>query len=253
MKLSIQELFFEKLDSTQLEAKRQLNNFDPDAITCLIAGEQTQGYGRYQRHWLSPAGFENLYCTFYFRLKADFPHLTALTIFLAYTLAKLLESFGFKAEIRWPNDLLIFGKKTAGILCETLIEKDHIQVFLGLGLNLNLNETEIEKIGQPATSLFLESGRKWSRQTVLKALEELFLKNLDRFLKEGLKPFHTQIETLLAYKNQRVEIFDGQNRLEGEILNLNPDGSLKFRDSKNLETKTFYSGELFLKKATKSE
>ncbi len=252
LKLEIENIFLKEVDSTQLQAKREAKNFSPDKITCVVADSQTKGYGRYQRPWISPHGFENLYCTFYFQLPLDFKNLTSISELLSYSIAELLIKKDFSPQFKWPNDILLSQKKLSGVLCETIFEKDKIQVFLGLGLNLNLPEEELAKVDQPATSLSVESQKKWDRNIFLKELESRFLKNLSLFFQQGFASFAIKIEKLLTHKNEPIIFYDGQNKYEGQIIAIKSDGALSFKLKATGEIKTFYSGDLLSSKKPKT-
>lgn len=206
-------IHLDTIDSTQAYAKAHVASFDPSAITCVNAEEQTAGRGRFQRVWVSPKGV-NLYVTFSFTLRSQ--NVSSLAQIMAYTVAAVLKELS--PQIKWPNDVLIHGKKVAGALCETVFDKGSVQCFLGLGLNVNMSD--LEGIDQPASSLFIESGKIWDRAKLLKRLQEEWAKNLELFEREGFSPFHDEMEKILAYKGQRVE------SLGGICHSLTPDGRL---------------------------
>ncbi len=248
LNLEINNIFLKEIDSTQQEAKRRAKDLPKDRITCFVADWQTAGYGRYQRTWLSPANFENLYCTFYFVLPKTVKNITNISELLSYSIAELLTKKDLLPKIKWPNDLLLADKKFCGVFCETSFLEDKIEIFLGLGLNLNMSQEQLAKIDQPATSLLEESKQKWDRDIFLKELETVFLKNLKSFLKNGFSFFALKIEKLLLYKNETIIFYDGQTKYEGQIIGIREDGALNFRLKKTGEIKTFYSGDLITTK-----
>ena len=138
------EIHLDTIDSTNTYAKRECHRFAPDQITCITAEMQTAGRGRFQRKWLSPKGV-NLYTTFYFRLPPQTLHLTSLAQVMAFTLASLLIEEKLHPKIKWPNDLMLNGKKIGGILCETTFHPDFIDIFLGVGLNVNMEKENLLK------------------------------------------------------------------------------------------------------------
>ncbi len=123
------EIRLDLIDSTNTYAKEHAASFPKDRITCVTAEEQSAGRGRYKRKWVSPRGV-NIYATFYFRLPAKTIHLGCLGHVIALSLAACLIQKGFKPKIKWPNDLLVSGKKISGVLCETQFVKDSVDVFL---------------------------------------------------------------------------------------------------------------------------
>lgn len=223
--MEFQDFFFKTLSSTQDWAKEHLDEFDLRKIICITADEQTKGRGRFQRQWVSPPN-KNLYVTFVFRLPAAALHLTSLAQILSLSLAKLLIARHLSPEIKWPNDVRLSHKKLAGILCETSYQKEHVDLFLGIGINVNMGKDDLERIDQPATSLFVETGREWDRKDLLLALKKEFLQDLTLFKEKGFTPFHSALENLLAFKHKEVEIFDGKRTWKGILHSLTFDGQL---------------------------
>lgn len=201
------EIHLDVVDSTNAYAKKHYRSFPKDEITCIAAEEQTAGRGRYQRKWTSPRGM-GLYVTFYLSLPLNTLHLTALTQVLALSFALCLIKMGLKPLLKWPNDILLKNKKVSGVLCETEFEKECVHLFLGIGINVNLSE--VGQIDQPATSLFLETGKMWDKEKVLQELQQQFEKDLKTFQKGGFFPFHKRFEELLAMKGETVRCFDGK-------------------------------------------
>jgi len=217
------EIHLDTIDSTNLYAKKHCAEFPPDQITCITAEEQTAGKGRYNRKWVSPRGV-NIYATFSFRLPANTPHLASLAQVMAFSFASVLIHEGLHPKLKWPNDVQLNGKKLSGVLCETSFHPNHIDLYLGIGINVNLETTE--NIDQPATSLFLETKRKWDKTSLLKKLQKQFASDLEKFKKQGFAPFHQPFENLLAYKGQTVRCFDGKKEWVGICHSLATDGQL---------------------------
>lgn len=219
------EVHFKSIDSTNLYAKQHCKNFPQGAITCITADEQTAGVGRYQRKWVSPKD-AGLYATFYFSLPLSTLHLVSLAQLMALSFSKVLQNEGLKPEIKWPNDVRLHGKKVSGILCETQFHPEHVDIFLGIGINVNLDAETAAKIDQPATSLFIETKKKWDKNEVLKKLQAQFIKDLERFKREGFTPFYKEFDLLLALKGETVRCFDGKKTWVGICHSLTEDGQL---------------------------
>lgn len=226
--VKLKEIHFSSVDSTNAYAKRECGSFDPNLVTCVIADQQTAGYGRRQRAWISPANV-NLYATFYFRLPKATPQLMTLTQVISFSLSRLLIEKKLHPQIKWPNDVQLNGKKVAGVLCETIFHAAFAEIFLGIGLNVNMELADLEKIDQPATSLKIETGHLWRKSILLKDFQERFLTDLERFQQEGFAPFRPQIENLLAYKGKTVQCFDGEKEWVGICESLTEDGRLNLR------------------------
>ena len=133
--------------------------------TVVMAETQTGGKGRMGRVWTSPAGV-NLYCSVILR-PGGMPHeAPQLTFLSAVAVARAIEQISdLKPEIKWPNDVLIGGKKVAGLLNEMSAETDGINfIILGIGVNLNMTAEQFPSdLRHPATSLLLEIGRPVGR------------------------------------------------------------------------------------------
>lgn len=240
-----ENICLDSIDSTNAWAKKKYPQFDPKKITVITAEEQTQGLGRCQRCWLSPQG-EGIYTTFYFQLPIHILHLSSLGHLLCYSLAQVLISENFSPKIKWPNDILLNEKKVAGVLCETLFSKDHIDIFLGIGINISTSQEVLDKIDQPATSLFLETHQIWDKNNILKNLEIQFMNNLEIFKKEGFYPFHAPYENLLAHKGETITCYDGQKKYTGILHSITCDGGLNLLLSDHT-MKTFLAGDINFK------
>lgn len=134
---------------------------DRGDLTLIVAQEQTAGRGQWGRKWHSPKG--QLYVTFvFFRVGAD-------PVLLAEQVQKVLAGIQVEAEIKLPNDLLVEGKKIAGILTERTGDA----VIMGLGLNLDLPASEQEKIDQPAIGIRQVTGVAADREQLIESIAQL--------------------------------------------------------------------------------
>ncbi|MDE3056028.1 MAG: biotin--[acetyl-CoA-carboxylase] ligase [Verrucomicrobiota bacterium] len=180
--MSLHNIHLHQVDSTQEYAKKHYLLFPHDQIVVIYADEQTAGRGTFQKPWHSPVG--NLYATFAFRLPIPFPRLPFLAQCAAQSVAACLIAEGVYPTVKWPNDLLLNGKKVAGVLCEVIQEPSFIAAFVGIGVNLNMESGDLSKVNQPATSLKEETGREWDRDVFLEKLYEQFCSDLRSFFKE---------------------------------------------------------------------
>lgn len=187
---------FDHLKSTNDWSKEHLETFDKESLTIVTADTQTGGRGRYGRKWVSPVG-ENIYASFCFFIDEDQQDPLSLTHLLAISIAKVLENRGIAAQIKWPNDVLVKRKKIAGILCETEYLAPHFGVVIGVGLNVNMDEKTLETVGQPATSLFVETGKNYAVSEILQELSAIFSKDLTLFMDEGFQPFLATFRKLI--------------------------------------------------------
>lgn len=141
------------------------------AGSVVVAEAQTAGRGRHGRAWVSPAA-GGLYVTLVLRPHLALEHIPLLTLTAAVAVAEAVQSVcGISPTIKWPNDLLVNGRKVAGILTEAVSEVEAVDFLLvGLGINVNTTATDLpERPIYPASSLALESGGPQDRKLLLAA------------------------------------------------------------------------------------
>ena len=149
---------FEEITSTQNEFKKILRKHAPPEWSVISAGFQTKGRGRRYKKWFSEAG-KNALFTVYFQPGLEPEHAYFLYQLPAVAITRVLENHGIKnISIKYPNDILVNGKKIAGILNENIIKNKKISSVL-TGIGLNVNQTEFTGHFN-ATSIFLETGKE---------------------------------------------------------------------------------------------
>jgi len=202
------------VDSTNTWAKNHLTTFPQKALVVVSTDDQTAGRGRFKRVWVSPP-HTNLalsYCLPLALLKH--PPATA-PLLLALSARAVLEPLGFQTHIKWPNDLLLQGKKCAGILTETF---DGWMV-IGIGLNVNMPPRALEQIDRPASSLHSVSGQIFS----LSALQQSLTENFHQALQAPFPPFH---HTLWAKPGDLLTFHNFKTTRQVRFLAMQMDGSL---------------------------
>lgn len=220
-------VYFEETDSTNEVAKR-LAREGAEEGTLVVAEAQTKGKGRLGRQWLSPAG-EGLYFTLI--LRPPFPPQRApqMTLIAAVAVARALsEATGLEVKIKWPNDILVNGRKVAGILTEMVADMDRIHyLVVGIGININQEKEAFpSEVAEIATSLRAELGYSLSRLPVLvKCLSELE-RVYEVWLKEGFGPLLAEWKRFSHTLGQWVRVNVGEEIVEGKALEIEEDGSL---------------------------
>lgn len=196
--------------------------------TVVIADAQSAGKGRLGRIWLSPPGV-NLYCSVVLRPAISPVAACQLTFLSVVAVARAIEKCTeLKPQIKWPNDILISGKKVAGLLNEMNAETEKVNfVVLGIGVNLNMRLAQLgETLRHPATSLMEEGGAEVDRvaftRTLLQELDELY----DRFLVEGEAPMRAEWLERSAIKGRRVRVNLGAREITGEVQGVDQFGGL---------------------------
>ena len=213
--------------------------------TLVISEEQTEGKGRLQRVWHSPHQ-GGLWMSLI--VKPDIPPYQAprLTLLTAVAAVLAMREMGVEAGIKWPNDVLVNGKKIAGILTELHAESDQIHsVVIGIGINVNQQpedfSTDIKSI---ATSLAIEKGENLDRviflQSFLAKFEDLYV----TFLAEGFSPIKEQWERYSITIGKRVTATTAQKSLTGYARGINEDGALVVKDEHTNEEQLIYSGDI---------
>jgi BirA family biotin operon repressor/biotin-[acetyl-CoA-carboxylase] ligase len=222
--------FFTETDSTNLRA-RESGEAGAAEGTVVIADRQTAGKGRMGRRWESPPGV-NLYTSVLLRppvLPSDAPQLTFLS---AVAVARAVEeTSGLAPTVKWPNDVLLAGKKVAGLLNEMDAETEGIHyVILGIGVNLNMRADQFPaELRYPATSLALETGRAVSRAAFARSLYRHLDALYDLYLRQGFAPIRAAWEELCDLVGREVEVDQTRRMLRGRVAGLAADGALLVR------------------------
>jgi BirA family biotin operon repressor/biotin-[acetyl-CoA-carboxylase] ligase len=215
-------LYYPAIPSTMNEAKREARGGAAEG-TIVIADQQTGGRGRLGRGWLSPPG--NIALSLIVRPSLE--QLPRLNMVASLATVHCIEKVtGLKAEIKWPNDILIGGKKVCGILIESALRKGSVDwAIIGIGINIDLDASSLP--GLAATSLCYESGHEVSRLELLKCL----LGELERFylaVRRG-EPIHEQWQKRLVTLGKTVRLKSAGVVEEGYAEAVDEDGYLLLR------------------------
>ena len=195
--------------------------------TLVVADCQKAGKGRRGRQWETPAGAAIAMSSL---LRPQLPPEKAsmLTLVMALALAQGVSMVtGLEVKIKWPNDLVVNGKKLSGILTEMSADMDEIHyVVIGTGVNVNLEEFP-EEIRETATSLYLETGKRWNRAEIIARTMEMFEPLYETFEQaKSLAPLKAPYEALLANMNQGVRVLAGENSYTGIARGIDESGCL---------------------------
>jgi BirA family biotin operon repressor/biotin-[acetyl-CoA-carboxylase] ligase len=219
--------YFQSIDSTNSKAY-QLALRGAKEGEIVIAESQVEGKGRLGRRWFSPS-FLNLYLSLILRPPLP-PHRASLiTLMAAVATADAIQNYsGLFPQIKWPNDVLLGGRKVAGLLSEIQSEMDRIHfVILGIGVNLNMEEKMFPKeIQNTATSLKREKGETVSRKdfllSLLTALEDWY----EAFLKEGGHPVLEAWRGRAQIEGKHINVSSMGENLSGVAVDIDSDGAL---------------------------
>lgn len=217
--------YFASVSSTMDIAKEAAREGDTEG-TIVIADGQTAGRGRLGREWVTPAGSSIALSVI---LRPDLHHLSGLTMMASLAVVHSIEkTTSLQPTIKWPNDVLIGGKKACGILIDSDLRGEEVDwAVVGIGVNVNLEVSHFPEIAALATSLSTELGRQVSRLEVLCSLltelEQLYLA-----LREG-KPIHEEWRRRLETLGKRVRVTSGDLVQEGVGESVDTEGNLLLR------------------------
>ena len=223
--------YVDSTGSTNTDAKRYAEEGDPHGTT-VVADMQTAGKGRRGRKWQSPSGI-NTYFTIL--LKPDFApdKASMLTLVMALSVAEAIEEVTeLKAEIKWPNDIVVNKKKVVGMLTEmsTTPEMDEIQyVVVGVGVNVNMGSIEEfpDEIRETATSLRIESGKQINRAVLVEHILERFEQNYEKFEQTlDLSGLLDAYQSHLVNVDTQVRVLDPAGEYTGTSHGINTTGEL---------------------------
>ena len=221
--------FHESLPSTNTLAF-QLAADGAEHGEVVITEQQTAGKGRRGRTWVSPAG-KNLYFSAILRPELPPQRASELTLVAAVALAEELREAGADAQIKWPNDVLVEGRKVAGILTELSAEPDQVHfVVLGVGVNLNTGpEDWPAELADTATSLARVTDERVHRALFTASLWNRLEEWLDLHHEVGFEPVRERWKELSCTVGQEVRVHTGRSELRGVAEDIDVDGALRVR------------------------
>ncbi|WP_455218920.1 bifunctional biotin--[acetyl-CoA-carboxylase] ligase/biotin operon repressor BirA [Kaarinaea lacus] len=234
-----------EIDSTNSYLSKQRASNADAGMTCL-AEVQSAGRGRRGRTWISPLG-GNIYLSQLWRFNSGPAQLSGLSLAAAIAVVRVIHQFGIKdAGLKWPNDVLIDGKKLAGILLEINGESNGpTNVVVGVGVNVRLPVALQQEIDQPVTSLEVILGRSIERnQFVAQLVCELF-EVYERFSERGFSAFVDQWHDLDVYLHKRINLMMPTGNIQGINRGVNQSGSLQVEY--NGQIYSYQSGELSIR------
>ena len=235
--------YYEQLDSTNTKAS-ELALEGAELGTVVVAGCQTAGKGRRGRTWESPSE-DNIYMSILLRPEFEADRAPMVTLVMAYSVARVLRENGFAdVQIKWPNDLVLSGKKVCGILTEMYLQGTAIDyIVVGVGVNVNTSVFS-EELVDKATSLFLECGKLSDKEQLIVDIVERFTEMYDRFIEAGdLEFLQDAYNAILVNKNREVRILEPGNEYTAYALGINEKGELMVRLQDGTE-KNVYAGEV---------
>lgn len=253
--------YFDSVDSTNDAAARWVEDGALN-LSLVVADEQTKGRGRLGRRWFTPAGAALAFSlvlrpeSLYLDQKDSFDKIeipitiARLTALGTIAVCSALQAeLGLDSDIKWPNDVLLAGRKVCGSLAEAHWHGERLQaVILGVGINVAPNSLPPERhLLFPAAYLEAALGQAVDRWQLLVAIIEQLLDWLPRLASPEFLSFW---ENHLAYRDEYVRLIrDGSPVIEGQLLGLDSQGALRLRTLDGQEI-AFQSGEVHLRRLT---
>lgn len=235
--------YLDKTDSTNIQARKLADSGAPHG-TLVVADKQEGGKGRRGRNWESPSGV-GIWMSLLLRPQISSVSASMLTLVMAMAAGRgIRETTGLECMIKWPNDLVLNQKKICGILTEMSTELMEIQnVVIGAGINVCQEEFP-EEIRATATSLYLESGKKFRRSDMIAAIMKAFETYYDQFvLTEDMSGLMEEYNRCLVNRDREVCILAPSGEFRGVAEGINKNGGLEVRLADGSKTEVI-SGEV---------
>lgn len=241
---------YHSLESTNSKAKRMAME-NASEWTVICADLQTRGRGRYHRKWHSPAGL-GLYFSVILRPQIDLKFLNMINMRAALVIREILQTKltqvdlqnEYPVQLKWPNDILVDGKKICGILLESEILNAEVNyLILGIGINLNHRRRDFPlELQETATSLKLLTKQNWETSQFLNKVLPKLQQKIILDQEAGFRNVILEYQKYLAFKNQVVEIKIQNQSIKGCIKGIDPYGYLLLEQGN--ETRTISTGDI---------
>jgi BirA family transcriptional regulator, biotin operon repressor / biotin---[acetyl-CoA-carboxylase] ligase len=241
--------YYEEIGSTNDEAFRLGLAGVPEG-TALIAEKQNAGKGRLQRVWHSPAG-KNIYTSIILRPKIESARAPQISILAGVAVAETLDSYcPDRIKLKWPNDVLIDGKKVCGILSQAKIAANELDfIVLGIGINVNISYSQFPmEICNLATSLTIKTGREISRQELIISLYENLGKWYNHLMQDGFGRIKEKWLSMSSMIGETVQVMFQEEVVSGTAIGLDEDGSLILMTARNKEYKVLAGDATIVKR-----
>ncbi|MEZ7790072.1 biotin--[acetyl-CoA-carboxylase] ligase [Bacillus circulans] len=238
--------FEDSVGSTQTIAQK-LALEGAEEGTLVIAEEQLGGRGRLERKWQSPK-YKGIWMSLI--LKPNIPIMRApqLTLLTAVAVVQgIQEVTGVQADIKWPNDLLLHGKKLTGILTEMQADSDRVHsLIIGIGINVNQQLEDFEKdLQSSATSIYLETQKSWDRAELIQGIMLQLEKLYQLYLEKGFYPIKLLWESYSVSLGQKVTANTLNGSIAGLAKGITEDGVLLLEDEQGA-MHSIYSADILL-------
>ena len=235
--------YYPVIDSTNMKAKRLETEGVPHG-TLVVGGHQSAGKGRRGRVWESPEG-TGIYMTLLLRPELKPEWAPMLTILMAQSVADAIhEVTGLTAKIKWPNDIVIKGRKVCGILTEMNTEITWIHYVI-IGVGINVHQTSFpEELQDKAISLDMAGAKSVRRAELVAEVIKQFEKYYEQFVKDGdLSAIQEKYNAMLVNRDREVCVLEPGHEYRAHAIGINKNGELMVR-RENGKIEAVYAGEV---------
>lgn len=236
-------VYKDSMDSTNMEIRR-LAEEKASHGTLAICEEQTLGRGRRGRDWLGEPR-QGIWMSFLLRPDIAVENSPMITIITALSVEEaIVKETGIQGAIKWPNDVVVHGKKVCGILTELSAQMDEITyVIAGVGINV-AQKAFPKDLRDKATSLYLEGAKEVNRSSLAAKVLEVFEAKYEKYLEtEDLRAFVEEYNSLMVHTNQRIRVIRGDKEEEFISRGINERGELVVEDDAG-SLDVVFSGEV---------
>jgi len=235
------KLRLDEVDSTNEYAKRLIaDGWSSEELSVVTAQYQTAGKGRRGRQWVSPPG-TSLILSMFFKSGVDNDKCPMITLLAALAVRDAFAGFGIETDIKWPNDIIIGGRKLCGILTEAIPDKEYL--IVGIGINLTCDSWP-EELADKATSVLMATGDCVDEDALLDAIVEAMDGYLTDFRESGdLSGLVDTYNEALVSVGKQVTVENPQGAYDGICEGINSRGEMLVR-GENGEVTTVYAGEV---------
>lgn len=234
---------YKEVDSTNIVAKAKARDGAKEG-TVVIANSQSRGKGRLGKTWESPAG-KGIWMSIVARPRIPIQEVSGITLVAGLAICKTIRrTTQLPAYIKWPNDIVVNGKKVCGILTEMSAEIDQVN-YVVIGIGINVNTTSFPKeLHKTATSLKIESGQDYMRKDIIAELLMAFEAYYDQYTKgKGLSEILDQYKELCITLKNDVRIINKNEEYWAKPVDIDDTGALII-DKKDGTRKRIASGEV---------
>lgn len=237
--------YFDEIDSTNEYAKKLIEN-NVDEGTLIISNYQTNGKGRFNKSWVGNKG-DSIFLSLILKPNIELFSIMRVTLLAGISVCNTIKNFtGLDVKIKWPNDIIIDNKKVCGILTEVNAQIENISyVILGIGINVNNNEFSTN-LKDKATSIFLQTNKKFERQKIIASFLENFESTYFNYIKQkDFSIYLNEYKNLCLNLGRECKIIYNKKIIVGKVIDISDLGEIIFETKEGILN--IHSGEVSIR------